>query len=173
MFIAKEDKPHTVSLNLARGESRSWNARDVEPPRHERLGSPSAKGNCPAFIHACTKVNGCPPARAHVQRYFAVTAPSVHQMELGLEHRGLLRRAAGQTRILKAPVAPEALPLFADRANSTDQNLCAEVPVCGEYRWIGRDKRKIRTTTYAPAFVQNLKLSPPRKAWAFPPLSAK
>ena len=47
-----------------------------------------------------------------MQRYFAVTAPSVHQMVLSLERRGLLRRTAGQTRSLQVLVAPEALPLL-------------------------------------------------------------
>ena len=70
------------------------------------------QGQCPAFIHACTKVDGRPPAQADVQRYFAVTAPSVHQRALTLERRGLLRRTAGQTRSLKVLMAPEALSLL-------------------------------------------------------------
>ena len=70
------------------------------------------QGQYLAFIHVYTKVNGRPPAQADMQRYFAVTAPSVHQMVLTLERRGLLRRTAGQTRSLKVLVAPEALPLL-------------------------------------------------------------
>ena len=70
------------------------------------------QGQYLAFIHAYTKVNGRPPAQADMQRYFAVTAPSVHQMVLTLERRGLLRRTAGQTRSLQVLVAPEALPLL-------------------------------------------------------------
>ena len=47
-----------------------------------------------------------------MQRYFAVTAPSVHQMVLCLERRGLLRRTAGRARSLEVLVAPEALPIL-------------------------------------------------------------
>ena len=42
-----------------------------------------------AFIHYYTKVNECPPAEADMQRYFRVTPPTVHQMVLALEARGL------------------------------------------------------------------------------------
>ena len=47
-----------------------------------------------------------------MQRYFAVTAPSVHQMVLGLERRGLLRRHPGRARSLEVLVAPQALPVL-------------------------------------------------------------
>ena len=53
-----------------------------------------------------------PSAQADMQRYFAVTAPSVHQMVLGLERWGLLCRHAGQARSLEVLVAPEALPVL-------------------------------------------------------------
>lgn len=70
------------------------------------------QGQYLAFIHVYTKVNGRPPAQADMQRYFAVTAPSVHQMVLGLERRGLLRRTAGRARSLEVLVAPETLPVL-------------------------------------------------------------
>ena len=68
------------------------------------------QGQYLAFIHAYTKVNGRPPAQADMQRFFAVTAPTVHQMVLGLERRGLLRRTPGQARSLEVLVPPEELP---------------------------------------------------------------
>ena len=68
------------------------------------------QGQYLAFIHAYKKVNGRPPAQADVQRFFAVTAPSVHQMLLNLERRGLLRRTPRQPRSLEVLVAPEDLP---------------------------------------------------------------
>ena len=54
------------------------------------------QGQILAFIHAYTKVNGPPPAHADMQRFFAVTAPSVHQMLITPERRGLLRRTPGR-----------------------------------------------------------------------------
>ena len=68
------------------------------------------QGQYHAFIHAYTKVNGRAPAQADMQRFFAVTAPSVHQMLLTLERRGYLRRTQGRARSLEVLVAPEDLP---------------------------------------------------------------
>ena len=70
------------------------------------------QGQYLAFIHAYTKVNGRPPAQADMQRFFAVTAPTVHQMVLNLERRGLLRRTPGQARSLEVLVAPDDLPIL-------------------------------------------------------------
>ena len=68
------------------------------------------QGQYLAFIHAYTKVNARPPAQADMQRFFAVTAPTVHQMVLALERCGLLRRTPGQARTLEVLVPPEELP---------------------------------------------------------------
>jgi Mn-dependent DtxR family transcriptional regulator len=62
------------------------------------------------FIYAYTRVNGRPPAEADMGRYFKVTAPSVHQMVITLEQRGLVRRQAGVPRSIEILVAPEKLP---------------------------------------------------------------
>ena len=70
------------------------------------------QGQYLAFIHAYTKVNGRPPAQADMQRFFAVTAPTVHQMVLSLERRGLLRRTPGHPRSLEVLVAPDDLPIL-------------------------------------------------------------
>jgi len=43
------------------------------------------QGQYLAFIHAYTLVIGKPPAEADIQRFFAVTPPTVHQMVLTLE----------------------------------------------------------------------------------------
>src|SRR5260221_14281154 len=45
----------------------------------------TTQGQYLAFIYAYTRVLGRPPAEADMQRYFKVTAPSVHQMVLTLE----------------------------------------------------------------------------------------
>ena len=47
-----------------------------------------------------------------MQRFFAVTAPTVHQMVLNLERRGLLRRTPGHPRSLEVLVAPDDLPIL-------------------------------------------------------------
>ena len=53
-----------------------------------------------------------PPAQADLGRYFGVTPPTVHQMLLMLERRGLLRRTPGQARAIEVLVPPQDLPLL-------------------------------------------------------------
>jgi repressor LexA len=56
------------------------------------------QGQYLSFIYYYTKVNGRPPAEADIQRYFAVTPPSVRQMVLTLESKGLIERTPGLGR---------------------------------------------------------------------------
>lgn len=70
------------------------------------------QGQYLAFIYAYTQVNGQPPAEADMQRYFAVTAPSAHQMVLTLESRGWLRRTPRRARSIELLLPPEALPVL-------------------------------------------------------------
>lgn len=68
------------------------------------------QGQYLAFIHMYTKLHRQPPAQADIQHFFKVSPPSVHQMVLSLERRGLLRRTPGQARSLEVLVPPEDLP---------------------------------------------------------------
>jgi Mn-dependent DtxR family transcriptional regulator len=68
------------------------------------------QGQYLAFIHTYSLLNKRPPAEADFQRFFAVTPPTVHQMIVQLERRGLVTRVAGQPRTIKVTVAPEELP---------------------------------------------------------------
>src|SRR5712691_13264031 len=43
-----------------------------------------------------TKLHRRPPAEADLQRYFGVTPPSIHNMILTLERRGLITRTPGR-----------------------------------------------------------------------------
>jgi DNA-binding MarR family transcriptional regulator len=52
------------------------------------------------------------PAEADMQRFFRVTAPSVHRMVVQLEPQGLIRRAPGKARSITLLVSPEDLPLL-------------------------------------------------------------
>ena len=45
-----------------------------------------------------------------MQRYFKVSAPTVHQMVLTLEKRGLIERVPGQARTIRVLLPPEVLP---------------------------------------------------------------
>jgi Mn-dependent DtxR family transcriptional regulator len=70
------------------------------------------QGQYLAFIYAYTRVLGRPPAEADIQRYFKVTAPTVHQMVLTLERLGLIRRTSGVARSIELLIKPESLPVL-------------------------------------------------------------
>jgi Mn-dependent DtxR family transcriptional regulator len=70
------------------------------------------QGQYLAFIYAYSKIHRRPPAEADLQRYFQVTPPSVHQMILTLEQRGLISRIPGQPRSIRLLLEPEQLPVL-------------------------------------------------------------
>jgi len=68
------------------------------------------QGQYLAFIHAYALVNGRPPAEADIQRFFAVTPPSVHNMIKELQRRGLITRVPRQPRSIALSVPEDELP---------------------------------------------------------------
>lgn len=68
------------------------------------------QGQYLAYIYYYTKVNGRPPAEADMQRYFRVSPPTVHQMILNLEERGLITRTPGEPRSIRLLILRERLP---------------------------------------------------------------
>jgi Mn-dependent DtxR family transcriptional regulator len=76
-----------------------------EPPRFTEK-----QGQYLAFIYMYALVNGRPPAEADMQRFFEVTPPSVHNMIVELERRGLIRRIPRQPRSIEVTVPVAELP---------------------------------------------------------------
>jgi len=68
------------------------------------------QGQYLAFIYYYSRIHGQPPAEAEMQRYFRVSPPSVHQMILTLEARGLIERTAGQARSIRLLIQHEGIP---------------------------------------------------------------
>jgi repressor LexA len=68
------------------------------------------QGQFLAFIYYYTKIHGQPPAEADMQRYFRVSPPSVHQMVLALENRGLIARQPGAARSIRLLLRRDELP---------------------------------------------------------------
>ena len=68
------------------------------------------QGQYLAFIYYYSKINRRPPAEADIQRYFSVSAPTVHQMVLTLEAAGVVERTAGRARSLRVLVPAVQLP---------------------------------------------------------------
>lgn len=84
----------------------------------QRLACPDftdTQGQYLAFIWAYGLINGRPPAERDMQRFFAVTAPSVHQMMLTLERHGLIRRQPGIARSIELLLDYNCLPVLQPR----------------------------------------------------------
>ena len=70
------------------------------------------QGQYLAFIYYYTKVNGRAPSEADMVKYFRVTPPSVHQMVLTLEAKGLIEREAGRGRSIRLLIGHQDLPML-------------------------------------------------------------
>ena len=90
--------------------------RDPDPDRLSiGLSAPrftAKQGQYLAFIYAYTRIHRRPPAEADIQRHFAVTPPTAHQMVLTLERGGWIRRTPGAARSIEVLVDPERLPVL-------------------------------------------------------------
>lgn len=68
------------------------------------------QGQYLAFIHTYALLNRQPPAEADFQRFFCVSAPTVHQMIVQLERLGFIRRKPRQSRSIELLIPPDQLP---------------------------------------------------------------
>jgi repressor LexA len=76
----------------------------------EEISYTEKQGQYLAFIFYYTKINRTLPAQIDLQRYFAVTPPTIHQMILQLEKKGLISRIPNTPRSLKLCIPEEQLP---------------------------------------------------------------
>jgi Mn-dependent DtxR family transcriptional regulator len=72
----------------------------------------SKQGQYLAFIYAYSRLHRRSPSEADMQRYFGVSPPTVHQMVLGLERAGFIRRQARVARSIELLIHPELLPIL-------------------------------------------------------------
>lgn len=68
------------------------------------------QGQYLAFIYYYDKINRRPPAEADIQKYFEVSASSVHQMILSLEAGGYIQRTPGKSRSITLLVEAADIP---------------------------------------------------------------
>ena len=73
------------------------------------------QGQYLAFIYNYTVIHGQPPSQVDMQRFFRVSPPSIHQMVLRLDERGLLAREPGKARAIRVLVPPDQLPVLRER----------------------------------------------------------
>ena len=81
------------------------------------------QGQYLAFIYNYTVIHGEPPAEADMQRFFGVTPPSVHQMVLKLEEKGVISRVPREARTIQVLVEPEDLPILKDRRKTAKRTI--------------------------------------------------
>jgi superfamily II DNA or RNA helicase len=109
------------------GYAVRWGSQELEmasPPSPATLSGANAgqlgftrvQGQYLSFIATYTVLNRRPPAEADIQRYFKVTPPTVHNMIVTLEQRGLIRRTPGRSRAIEVLVPREQLPALAESA---------------------------------------------------------
>jgi len=70
------------------------------------------QGQYLAFIYIYSKIHGRAPAEADLERHFKTTPPTIHQMILKLEQKGLITRVPGQPRSIRLLIQPEKLPVL-------------------------------------------------------------
>ena len=68
------------------------------------------QGQYLAFIYNYTVMNRRPPAEADMQRFFRSTPPTIHQMILKLEEKGLISRRPAEARTIKLLVETDKIP---------------------------------------------------------------
>ena len=70
------------------------------------------QGQYLAYIYHYIKMNDCSPREADMQKYFQVTAPTVHQMVVKLESLGFISKKTRTPRSIKLIIPAEVLPLL-------------------------------------------------------------
>ncbi len=73
-------------------------------------GFTETQGQYLAFIYTYVLLNRQAPAEADFQRFFCVSAPSVHSMIKQLERLGFIRRTPRQARSIELLVPDDQLP---------------------------------------------------------------
>lgn len=73
------------------------------------------QGQYLAFIYNYSVIHGRPPAEAEMERFFGTTPPTIHQMILKLEQKGLISRVPGQARSIGLMVPAQELPILKAR----------------------------------------------------------
>jgi DNA-binding MarR family transcriptional regulator len=70
----------------------------------------ATQGKYLAYISLYRRLHRKSPSEADMQGFFGVTPPTVHQMILQLERKGLIERTPGLARSIRLLVRDEELP---------------------------------------------------------------
>ena len=111
-FGGKRAKRRTEEKQTSQvvNSSDSFPKTAAEKPQRSRKQYTRKQGQYLAFISHYTKLNGCPPAEADMQKYFKTTPPTVHGMVVQLEKKGFIEKKANQPRSIRLLLPREELP---------------------------------------------------------------
>ncbi len=73
------------------------------------------QGQYLAFIYNYSVIHGRAPAEAELEHFFGTTPPTIHQMILKLEQKGMISRVPHQARSIKLLLPAEVLPILKPR----------------------------------------------------------
>ena len=79
---------------------------------HNPIPWTDRQGQYLAFIYAYATIHRQAPAERDMERFFCVSAPSVHTMIKTLEQHGFIRRQPGVARSIQLLVPAEQLPIL-------------------------------------------------------------
>jgi hypothetical protein len=113
------------------------------------------QGQYLAFMHTYEGIHGCAPAEADLQRHFGVTPPSVHQMVVTLERKGLITRVAGGARSIKLQIPSAALPPLERREQSGPDRQRSQLSAIRSRKAADRTKRKSSSAANASLAKQD------------------
>jgi len=85
------------------------------------IGYTKKQGQYLSFIHHYIKLNGVSPAEADLQKYFKAAAPSVHQMIVKLEEKGLISRIPNTPRTIRVNIPIDQIPDLGEEISITAQ----------------------------------------------------
>ena len=70
------------------------------------------QGQYLAYLYNYTVIHGRPPSEADLRDFFSTTPPTVHNMILRLEKKGLISRVPGQPRSIRLLISSQQLPIL-------------------------------------------------------------
>ncbi len=86
------------------------------------------QGRYLAFIHAYTSLHGCPPAESEIGRALLVSPPSVNQMIVTLEKKGLILRQPGVPRSIRILVPEAEIPPWSGKRGAAQKAAQSATP---------------------------------------------
>ena len=112
-FLQEIDSTFIVASLVWGGRTTSASESHLSIPEIEKSSAPpftEMQGQYLAFIYLFQKLHRMSPSESDMQQYFRVPPPSVHQMVLTLERRGLINRTPRQARSITLRIPAEQIP---------------------------------------------------------------